>query len=194
MTKSNKTNAAVSGFTFEGARAVVLADVRRAIQDEGQDVKAFGLDFTAGLIAKRLFSDLPRDKAIAKGKGIMGATSAGREAKAGQAVRTPDEETAWEAARKQWRRIGQEAGVLEARKANPKTKGDGKATRKTKGGKPSAAPKSPAKPKDAQSATLMLLNMAQSASAYCAKHKAVVSADASHAVADFLAAMAKLAK
>mgnify|MGYP000231553579 CR=1 FL=1 len=94
MTKTNKTNAAVSGYVFEGARAVVLADVRRAIQDEGQDVKAFGLDFTAGLIAKRLYVDLPRDKAIAKGKGIMGATSAGHEPKAGQAVRTPEQEAA----------------------------------------------------------------------------------------------------
>lgn len=194
MAKTNKTNAAVSGFTFEGARAVVLADIKRAVLDEGQDVKAFGLDFTAGLIAKRLFADLPRDKAIAKGKGIMGATSAGHEAKAGQAIRSPEQETAWEAARKQWRRIGQEAGVLEKSKRKSAPRNGQTSKRKPKGGKPSATSKSPAKPKDAQSATLMLLNMAQSASAYCAKHKAVVSADASHAVADFLAAMAKLAK
>jgi len=187
--KSNRTNIAASGFLFEAQRETAITDIKRAIHEEGQDVKQVRLDFMAGLIAYRLFPTAKLSEALAKGKGIAGATSAGHEPKAGQAVRTPEQETAFEAAKRQWSRLGRDAGVIKPRaKSKAPRKGDGK----PKADKPKAS--APAKPKSAAAANMALLNMAQSASGYCSKHKSVVSAEASHAVADFLAAMAKLAK
>lgn len=185
-----KVSAAHTGFIFESARATAVADIKRAIVDEKQDRKVFERDFIGGLIAYRLFADLKLADALAKGKGIAGATSQGHKPKAGQAIRTPEEETAWEAARKQWYRCAKDAGIVKARKnaATP---------RKGKGGKPKAGKAKPVlalKPKNAAMANTQLLNMAQMASGYCAKHKTMVCDEASHAVANFLATMAKLAK
>ena len=188
MSKSNKTDIAVSGYEFEGARAKAVADITRAVREEGQDVKQVALRFIGGLIAKRLFSDLPRKDGLAKGIGIAGAVSPGRTPKAGQAIRSADVETVWDSCRRQWTRCAKDAGVLKPRKPSTKTK----KPKAQKQGKPAA--KAPAKPKDAASANLALLNMAQSASGYCKKYETVVSDEASHAVANFLAAMAKLAK
>lgn len=191
MNKSNKTNTALSGYSFEGARATAVADIKRAILEEGQDKKQVELAFTGGLIAKRLFADLPRAEAIAKGKGIAGATSPGRKAKAGQAIRTADQETVWDSCRRQWTRCAKDAGVLKPRKPQGKRKAKPQGKGK---GKPQGAPKLALKPKDAAMANRQLLNMAQMASGYCAKYKATVSSEASKLAADFLAGMAKLCK
>lgn len=190
MSKSNKTDVAVSGYEFEGARAKAVADITRAVRDEGQDVKQVALRFIGGLIAKRIFSDLPRAAGLAKGIGIAGSVSPGRTPKAGQAVRSADVETVWDSCRRQWTRCAKDAGVLKARKPSAKAK----KPKAQKQGKSKPAAKALAKPKDAASANLALLNMAQSASGYCKKHETVICAEASHAVANFLAAMAKLAK
>lgn len=187
MSKSNKTDVAVSGYELEGSRAKAVADISRAVNDEGQDKKQVELRFVGGLIAKRLFPDLPRKDALAKGIGLAGATSPGREPKAGQAVRTEAQQPAWEASRKQWTRCAQEAGVVERKPRAPKDK-------KPKAGKAGKKPAATPKPKSAADLNRMLLNMAQSASGLCAKYKPLASDTASHAVAEFLSAMAKLAK
>jgi hypothetical protein len=192
MTKTSKllkANAALAGFTFEANRAEAIATLVRAIHDEKADIKQVRLDFIAGVVAFRLFPTLKLTEAIAKGKGIAGATSQGHEPKPGQAIRTAAEETAFDTAKRQWSRLGRDAGVIKPRAPKAKT---GKA--KTGKAKPAAKPAIALKPKTAAMANTQLLNMAQMASGYCAKHKTLVCDEASHAVADFLAAMARIAK
>lgn len=186
--KASRVDTAISGYEFEGARAKAVADIKRAIVDEKQERKQVELRFIGGLIAKRMFLDLPRKDALARGIGLAGATSPGRTPKAGQAVRSPEEDKVWDSCRKQWHRCAKDAGVVKPRKPSEKKPA---AQAKPKGGKKSAAQ---AKPKSTADLNRMLLNMAQSASGLCAKHKSLACDEASHAVADFLSAMAKLAK
>lgn len=190
--KKTKTNAAVAGYVFAGQKAIAIAAIQQAITVEKQEYKTVRKDFVAGHVAKTLFPALSQSQAIAKAKGVCGNCQPDKTPKAGQAKRTPEEHTAVRAADQAWSRIGRDAGVIEPRNANPKTNKKTKGGKKAKGGKPAA--KAIAAPKDKASANLALLNMAQSASGYCSKHKALVSDEASHAVADFLAAMARIAK
>ena len=187
--KASRVDTAISGYEFEGARAKAVADIKRAIVDEKQERKQVELRFIGGLIAKRMFLDLPRKDALARGIGLAGATSPGRTPKAGQAVRSPEENTVWDSCRKQWHRCAKDAGIVKPRKPSEKPR---KSSKKPNGGKPGV--KLVAKPKDAHAANLMLLNMAQMASGFCAKYKDTVSDEAKHATANYLAAMAKLAK
>lgn len=189
--KQNTTNVANAGYIFAGHKATAIAHIQNAIRVEKQDYKQVRKDFVAGHVAKELYPDLTQAQAIAKAKGVCGNCAPDREAKAGQAKRTQVEHDAVRAADQAWSRIGRDAGVIKPKAGGTKKRKGGKA-KQAKGGKP--ATKAPATPKNAAAANLALMNMAQSASAYCAKHKGVVSDAASHAAADFLAAMAKLAK
>lgn len=183
---------AKSGYLFAAHKAEAIATLKHAVEVEKRDAKAMRTDFIGGYIAYALWPTENVAKAIAKGKGVVGAAGAGREPKGGQAVRSADEETAYAAGRQAWSRMAREAGVI----ADPR---GGARTVKKAAKKPAKkATKSQVlenpKVTDAASAHAHLLNMAKMASGFVAKNRDHVSPEASAAVADFIAKMAAIAK
>lgn len=184
---------AKSGYLFAAHKAEAIATLKHAVEVEKRDAKAMRTDFIGGYIAYALWPTENVAKAIAKGKGVVGAAGAGREPKAGQAVRSADEETAYAAGRQAWSRMAREAGVI----ADPR---GGARTVKKPAKKPAKGKAAKGKvldnPKvtDAAGAHAHLLNMAKMASGFVAKNRDHVSPEASAAVADFVAKMAAIAK
>lgn len=182
---------AKSGYLFAAHKAEAIATLKHAVEVEKRDAKAMRTDFIGGYIAYALWPTENVAKAIAKGKGIVGAAGAGREAKAGQAVRTDAEETAYAAGRQAWSRMAREAGVIADTRGGARTaKKAAKKVAKPAKGKVLENPKV----SSAVAAHAHLLNMAKMASGFVAKNREQVSPEASTAVADFVAKMAAIAK
>lgn len=200
MTKLNSVKKAIAaqavakaGYLFAAHKAEAIATLRQAVEVEKRDPKALRTDFIGGYVAYALWPMENVAQAIAKGKGVVGAAGAGREAKAGQAVRSTEEEAAYTAGRQAWSRMAREAGVVaDTRGGARKVKKAAKPAKKPAKGKPQTLDMP--KVKDAAGANAHLLNMAKMASGFVAKNRDLVSPEASAAVADFVAKMAAIAK
>jgi hypothetical protein len=129
----------VAGTSYDAGMSYTAAveAVRKAFHDEGRKYDALRIDSIGGRIGSRFYASLDRETAIAKRKGIAGACKNGGTPKAGQAVRTVEEQDAFGAAATWFSRVCADAGV-----SNPegrKKKSGGRKPGKGKG-KPEAAP------------------------------------------------------
>lgn len=183
---------AMAGYMFAAGEGDAIAALKNAVKTEKRDFKAVRLDFVGGQIGRKLWPTETPLKAIAKGKGVVGAAGEGRKPKAGQAVRTAEEETEYTNARQWFSRLARKAGIVTDEK-----RGGARTTKQAKKpgkGKGKAQVLAMPAVKDTAAAHAHLLNMAKMASGFVAKNGALVSPEASAAVADFVAKMATIAK
>lgn len=189
MSKRNSkatVNVVLAGFNFAGAQADAAQIIHAAIKKEGRDEKAVRAEFVIGVMSRQLKCTTVQAQAAFEASGTDSKAQADKR-------RTAEQEKAYAAGRQAWSRVARIAGVVADKRggARPKVEKAGKTEKAGKAGKQIVA-----NPKVASAADAArhVLNMAMMISSFVKKNEAVVNADLSSLVADFVGKVSALSK
>lgn len=171
--KKAATVSAIAIAAFDAGRAEGnVIDVIKAAIAAGASKAEVAVEFRAGRIADLIFkragkpkvTEAERNAAIKRGLAIVAACEPGRTPKAGQAVRTEEDQALFEPTKRWWSRTGRDAGVIEPRKSSPRNE-EKQPPKPPKGEpKPITLPKKPKSPKVAFDA---VRNLSHLLAAFC---------------------------
>ena len=127
--KKAATVSAIAIAAFDAGRAEGnVIDVIKAAIAGGASAAEVATEFRAGRIADLIFkragkakvTEAERNAAIKRGLAIVAACEPGRTPKAGQAVRTEEDQALFEPTKRWWSRTGRDAGVIKPRNTSPR--------------------------------------------------------------------------